>query len=67
MKSSPNCCVNPSSSTRASPTSSPSRRATDYSKKESQHLAMLGDFIGKKISLQVETAYQQEQYDVILM
>jgi len=28
---------------------------------------MLGDFIGKKISLQVETAYQQEQYDVILM
>jgi len=34
---------------------------------ESQHLAMLGDFIGKKISLQVETAYHQEQYDVILM
>ena len=30
---------------------------------ESQHLAMLGDFIGKKISLQVENAYHQEQYD----
>lgn len=38
-----------------------------FLEEESQHLAMLGDFIGKKISLQVETAYQQEQYDVILM
>jgi ribonuclease G len=28
---------------------------------------MLGDFIGKPISLQVETVYHQEQYDVILM
>ncbi|MBC7781834.1 MAG: ribonuclease G [Proteobacteria bacterium] len=33
---------------------------------ESVGLAMLGDFIGKPISLQVETAYGQEQYDVIL-
>ncbi|MFN9155821.1 MAG: ribonuclease G [bacterium] len=33
---------------------------------ESHNLAMLGDFIGKPISLQVETAYGQEQYDVIL-
>ena len=33
---------------------------------ESNSLAMLGDFIGKPISLQVETAYGQEQYDVIL-
>jgi ribonuclease G len=33
---------------------------------ESNGLAMLGDFIGKPISLQVETAYGQEQYDVIL-
>jgi ribonuclease G len=28
---------------------------------------MLGDFIGKPISLQVETMYHQEQYDIILM
>ena len=34
---------------------------------ESQSLAMLADFIGKPISLQVETQYTQEQFDVILM
>jgi ribonuclease G len=34
---------------------------------ESQSLAQLSDFIGKPISLQVETLYSQEQYDVILM
>jgi len=34
---------------------------------ESQALAELSDFIAKPISLQVETAYTQEQYDVILM
>jgi ribonuclease G len=34
---------------------------------ESQSLAMLSDFIGKPVSLQVETAYNQEQFDVILM
>jgi ribonuclease G len=38
-----------------------------FLEEESQHLAMLGDFIGKPISLQVETAYHQEQYDIILM
>jgi ribonuclease G len=38
-----------------------------FLEEESQHLTMLGDFIGKKISLQVETSYHQEQYDVILM
>ncbi len=38
-----------------------------FLEEESQHLAMLGDFIGKQISLQVETSYHQEQYDVILM
>ena len=38
-----------------------------FLEEESQHLAMLGDFIGKPISLQVETTYHQEQYDVILM
>ncbi|HET9046214.1 MAG TPA: ribonuclease G [Casimicrobiaceae bacterium] len=34
---------------------------------ESQSLAMLGDFIGKPISLQVETLYTQEQYDIVLI
>ncbi len=38
-----------------------------FLEEESQHLAMLGDFIGKRISLQVEKGYPQEQYDVILM
>jgi ribonuclease G len=38
-----------------------------FLEEESQHLAMLGDFIGKPISLQVESVYQQEQYDIILM
>jgi ribonuclease G len=34
---------------------------------ESQSLAQLSDFIGKPISLQVETSYTQEQYDIILL
>ncbi|MCX7174762.1 MAG: ribonuclease G [Proteobacteria bacterium] len=34
---------------------------------ESQALAMLSDFIGKPISLQAETGYSQEQYDIVLM
>ena len=34
---------------------------------ESQSLAMVSDSIGKPVSLQVETAYHQEQYDIILM
>jgi len=34
---------------------------------ESQHLAMLGDFIGKPISLEVATDYTQEQYDIVLV
>jgi ribonuclease G len=38
-----------------------------FLEEESQHLAMLGDFIGKPISLQVETLFHQEQYDIILM
>lgn len=38
-----------------------------FLEEESQNLAMLGDFIGKPISLQVETLYTQEQYDIILM
>ena len=38
-----------------------------FLEEESPHLAMLSDFIGKPISLQVETVYHQEQYDIILM
>ncbi|MDK4680720.1 Rne/Rng family ribonuclease [Kingella negevensis] len=34
---------------------------------ESQSLAMLIDFIGKPISLSVETEYTQEQYDIVLV
>ncbi len=34
---------------------------------ESQSLAQLSDFISKNVSLQVETSYSQDQYDVILM
>ncbi len=38
-----------------------------FLEEESQHLASLGDLIGKPISLQVESAYTQTQYDVILI
>lgn len=34
---------------------------------ESQSLAQLEDFIGKPISLQVESQYTQEQFDIVLM
>jgi len=38
-----------------------------FLEEEAQGLAMLSDSIGKPVSLQVETAYSQEQYDVVLM
>ncbi|MCS7102038.1 MAG: Rne/Rng family ribonuclease, partial [Burkholderiaceae bacterium] len=38
-----------------------------FLEEESQSLAMLSDFIGRPISLQVETAYHQEQYDIVLL
>jgi len=38
-----------------------------FLEEESQSLAMLSDFIGKRISLQVESIYHQEQYDIILI
>ena len=38
-----------------------------FLEEESQSLTTLGDFVGKTISLQVETAYTQEQYDIILV
>jgi len=38
-----------------------------FLEEESAHLAMLGDFIGKPISLEVEGSYTQEQYDIVLI
>lgn len=38
-----------------------------FSEEESQSLAVLGDFIKKPISLQIEPSYAQDQYDVILL
>ena len=38
-----------------------------FLEEESASLAMLSDFIGKPISVQVESSYTQEQYDIVLM
>ncbi|HEY9281408.1 MAG TPA: ribonuclease G [Eoetvoesiella sp.] len=38
-----------------------------FLEEESSHLALLGDFVGKRISLEVEGAYSQEQYDIVLI
>jgi ribonuclease G len=38
-----------------------------FLEEESQSLAMLSDFIAKPVSMQVETLYNQEQYDIVLM
>jgi ribonuclease G len=38
-----------------------------FLEEESQSLAMLSDFIGKPVSMQVETSYNAEQFDVVLM
>ena len=38
-----------------------------FLEEEAQHLAALGDAIGKPISLQVESLYTQEQYDIVLV
>ena len=38
-----------------------------FQEEESGSLAMLSDFIGKPVSLQVETSYTQEQYDIVLL
>ena len=38
-----------------------------FLEEESAHLAMLGDFIGKPITLEVENGYSQEQYDIVLI
>ena len=45
-----------------------SQRVVDlFLDEESQSLARLSEFIGKPVSLQVESVYCQEQYDIILM
>jgi len=45
-----------------------SQRVIDlFLEEESGSLAMLSDFIGKPISVQVESGYTQEQYDIVLM
>ncbi len=38
-----------------------------FLEEESQSLALLSESIGKPVSLQVETGYNQEQYEIILM
>jgi ribonuclease G len=38
-----------------------------FQEEESSSLAMLSDFIGKPISVQVEADYSQEQFDIVLM
>ncbi len=38
-----------------------------FQEEESSSLAMLIDFIGKPVSLQVEASYTQEQFDIVLM
>jgi len=45
-----------------------SQRVIDlFLEDESGSLAMLSDFIGKPVSVQVESSYTQEQYDIVLM
>jgi len=38
-----------------------------FLEEEAQSLTMLSDFIGKRISMQVESVYSQEQYDIVLV
>ena len=38
-----------------------------FLEEESASVAMLSDFIGKPVSLQVESGYSQEQFDIVLM
>jgi ribonuclease G len=45
-----------------------SQRVIDlFHEEESASVAMLSDFIGKPISMQVESSYTQEQFDIVLM
>ncbi len=38
-----------------------------FQEEESGALAMLSEFIGKPVSVQVQTGYSQEQYDIVLL
>jgi ribonuclease G len=38
-----------------------------FLEEESSSLAMLSEFIGKPVSMQVESSYTQEQFDIVLM
>jgi ribonuclease G len=38
-----------------------------FQEEESASVAMLSDFIGKPISMQLESSYAQEQFDIVLM
>jgi ribonuclease G len=38
-----------------------------FQEEESGALAMLSDFIGKPVSVRVETGYMQDQYDIVLL
>ena len=38
-----------------------------FLEEESGALAMLSDFIGKPVSIQIESSYAQEQFDIVLM
>jgi ribonuclease G len=38
-----------------------------FHEEESASVAMLSDFIGKPVSMQVESSYTQEQFDIVLM
>jgi hypothetical protein len=38
-----------------------------FLEEESQSLAMLEDFIGKPVSIQAESSYSQEQFDIVLL
>jgi ribonuclease G len=38
-----------------------------FQEEESDALAKLSDFIGKPVSIQVESGYMQEQYDIVLL
>jgi ribonuclease G len=45
-----------------------SQRVIDlFHEEESASVAMLSDFIGKPVSMQVESSYTQEQFDIVLM
>jgi len=38
-----------------------------FLEEEAPSLEMLSGFIGKRISMQVEASYTQEQFDIVLM